>query len=106
MVVVHYISHIPNDLTGTAVSKEGQLNASLIILARRILNTRAEYDAPNEKAIRYRDQLVRGEGIRNIHVDEVDNLAENDAFQEKVKVGDDLGVMTEEQPEKPLETDV
>jgi len=99
LVVVHYISKIPNDLTGTAVSKEGQFSASLIILARNILNTRAEYDAPNEEAIRYRDQLLKGED--NIHVDEVDNLVENDALQEKVKVDDDLGVMTEEQPEAP-----
>jgi hypothetical protein len=104
LVVVHYISKIPNDLTGTAVSKEGQFSASLIILARHILNTRSEYDAPNEEAIRYRDQLVKGED--NIHVDEVDNLVENDALQEKVKVDDDLGVMTEEQPGAPLETDV
>lgn len=106
LVVLYYISKIPNDLTGTAVSKEGQLNASVIILARHILNTRVEYDAPNEAAIRYRDQLVKAKGIRNIHVDEVDNLVENDALQEKVKVDDDLGVMTDEQPEEPQETDV
>ena len=37
LVVVHYISKIPNDLTGTAVSKEGQFSASLIILARKTL---------------------------------------------------------------------
>jgi hypothetical protein len=81
LVVVHYITKIPNDLTGTAVSKEVQFSASLTILARHILNTRAEYDAPNEEAIRYRDQILKGED--NIRVDEVDNLVENDALQKR-----------------------